>query len=106
MEPDYIGVLIQWLMLFALMSIMVVPAIIFRRIALRLNKKGWVYFLVGAGVGLISLQVARLLASQLVEHKILEAKESYMATFILFFIVPGIMVTTAIVAFKRGMARN
>lgn len=106
MEPDYIEVLIQWLMLFALMSIMVVPAIIFRRIALRLNKKGWVYFLVGAGVGLVSLQVARLLTSQLLEYKIVDAKENYLAALILFFILPGIMVTTAIVVFKKSMARN
>lgn len=60
---DYeIQILIQLLMLFAVLSMIVVPAIIFRDVALRSNKRGWLYFLIGLGVGLLAFAFGSLTA--------------------------------------------
>jgi hypothetical protein len=103
MQPDPIDVLIQWLFFFGLISILLVPAIIFRKIALKRNKKGWAFFLTGAGVGFVSLIIVRLLAFQLMKFKILESTENHIPVLILFLVLPGIMVTMAIVGFKYSM---
>ena len=70
---DYeIQILIQYLMLFAAVSIILLPAISFRDVAVRRNKKGWMFFFIGIGIGLASLGIGILLGRILMEFRIIE----------------------------------
>jgi hypothetical protein len=59
MDPIYIEVLKQWMFFFGLMTMLLMPAIMFRKIATRHNKNGWWYCLIGLGVSGILLIALR-----------------------------------------------
>jgi hypothetical protein len=60
MSPSLSDMLIQWLFLFGWLSILLFPALRFRRIAMENGRKGWVFFIVGVVIGYLILQVATL----------------------------------------------
>jgi bacteriorhodopsin len=55
MEIDYLGALIQWSLFFAICSCVFVPAFILGKAAKKHNEKGWLYFIVGFGIGAFCL---------------------------------------------------
>jgi hypothetical protein len=61
LEDDYLGVLIQWLFFFGIFTVWLLPAFLFRSLSRRYNKKGWLYFIIGLGVGIASFYLAVLL---------------------------------------------
>ncbi|MGC3944682.1 MAG: hypothetical protein QM762_09195 [Chryseolinea sp.] len=61
LTEDWTGVLIQWALFFGLMSIIFFPAFKFRNLARAYNQKGWVYFIVGLGIGFAALNLGHLL---------------------------------------------
>ena len=60
-EPDWQAVLIQWLLLFAIIAMCLIPAFLFRKLAKKYNRKGWLYFIVGLAVPLTSLYLTGLI---------------------------------------------
>jgi hypothetical protein len=60
MQNIYVQALMQWLFFFAILSIILVPAFLFRKIAIRNNKKGWMAFVLGLAIGGVALQIGRL----------------------------------------------
>ena len=110
---SYIQVLIQWLMLFALISVIFFPAIMFRKIALanpsvkvNSHKKGWLYFLAGMGIGITSLIIARFITYLLMQFDIIAPTGNHVMAFILFVALPYLVVTTAVILFRRNMIGN
>lgn len=61
-EPDYWGVLVQWVVFFGFFAILILPAFLYKKLARRFNKKGWLYFIWGLAVGVIGLNVVHLYA--------------------------------------------
>lgn len=59
-SPDYFMLLLQWLFLFALIAMFLVPAYLFRNLARKYNKKGWVYFIYGLVVGVVAFNIFQL----------------------------------------------
>lgn len=55
-----INILMQWLFFFGMLTVIFLPALLFRNLAVMYNKKGWVYFIVGIGVGIISFNLGHL----------------------------------------------
>jgi len=66
-EPDYWNMLLQWVVFFGFMVILVLPALLYKKLARKFNKKGWLYFILGLIVGLIGLTVVHLYA-RVVNH--------------------------------------
>ena len=61
-EPDYWGVLVQWLVFFGFFAILILPAFLYKNLAKKFNKKVWLYFILGLIVGVIGLMVVHLFA--------------------------------------------
>jgi hypothetical protein len=77
MEPDYLGILYVWLLFFAVIGIIVVPAFRMKRIAQSNGKKGWPFFLLGIAVGVSILLFNRLIAFFISRLGIQESLKSY-----------------------------
>lgn len=58
---DYGSAAIQLIFFFGLMSIIVLPAFLFRNLADKYNKSRWGYFAVGLLVGIVILNLSRLI---------------------------------------------
>lgn len=65
--PDYWTVLVQWIALLGFLMVIILPAVLYRKLAKRFNKKAWLYFLLGLLVGVIALTIVHLYA-RLVHH--------------------------------------
>jgi hypothetical protein len=104
MDNIYVQALIQWLFFFALVAIIFVPAFRFRKIALANNKKGWVFFLIGMGVGLVVLQVAKLAWWGLSQFQ-LNADYKHFLSIAIFVLAFGI-IFLAITFFKRSVTEK
>ena len=52
MEVDYSAVAVQWLFFFGLLTMWLLPGFLFKKLALKYNRIGWVYFLIGIVVGI------------------------------------------------------
>src|SRR5688572_11674178 len=89
MDPLYIEVLKQWLFFFGLMTMLLMPAIRFRKIALKHNKNGWWYCLIGFGVSGILLLVLRLIGFALTHSMPLKPYRDYIAFVVLAFCLGG-----------------
>jgi hypothetical protein len=61
-EDDYLGALLQWVVFFGFVSILILPALLYKKVAKKFNKKGWLYFIIGLVVGFIGLSVVQLYA--------------------------------------------
>lgn len=61
-EPDYWGVLVQWVLFFGFCAILVLPAFLYKNLALKYNKRKWLYFFLGLAVGVIGLNVVHIFA--------------------------------------------
>jgi hypothetical protein len=66
MEVDYLGVLIQWSIFFAICSCVFVPAFVLGRAAKKHNERGWIYFIVGFGIGGLCLVTASVILNIIV----------------------------------------
>ena len=93
-------------MLFSLISIILVPAITFREIAVRSNKKGWVFFLIGLGVGLITLTIVSFLSYLLMQFEIVAKGEDCVSFLIVFVALPTLIVAIAVIWFRSSMLGN
>lgn len=78
MKPDYVAVLYQWLFLFALLGIFLFPAFRLKRIAKASGRKGWLYFLLGLGVGFLAMVVNRILGGFLRQVPLGESLSEYL----------------------------
>ena len=78
MQPTYSQVLIQWLVFSGLMSVIFLPAFLFRKIAVKHNKKGWLFLLFGLAVGVFALNVGRLALYPLTELSIADRYQPYL----------------------------
>lgn len=52
--------LVQWLFLFGWLAVIILPAELFRKIALRNKKEGWAFFMLGLLVGFVALQIGNI----------------------------------------------
>jgi hypothetical protein len=57
---DWPNVLLQWALFFALLAVILIPAFKFRNLAKEYNKRGWVYFIIGLGVGIIGFYLGQV----------------------------------------------
>jgi uncharacterized membrane protein len=96
METQYTQIFMQWAFLFALIALMVVPAIKFRKIALRNDKKGWLYFLIGLLVGFLAIQCSRLLTLSMPE-----SREEYKIALTLAFLAIAVAIDIIAIKFLR-----
>jgi hypothetical protein len=103
---QYIQVLTQWLMLFALVGIIFIPAMIFRKIAFTNNKNGWLFFFGGMGVGSISLIIARSIFYWLIQFDIVAKTENAVVAMMFFIVFPAMIATIGVILFKRAMLSN
>ena len=102
MDNIYLQVLIQWLFFFALVSIVLLPAFLFRKIATRNNKKGWQYFLIGLAIGGLALEIGRLAVFLVLQSGIPEEYKPYLA--LVMFVIGYAIVIAAVKTFRRKMA--
>jgi hypothetical protein len=58
----YLDVLIQWLFFFGLLSILLLPAFLFRNLARMYGKNGWLYFILGLIVGGVAINFGNAVA--------------------------------------------
>jgi len=104
MDNMYVQYLIQWVFFIALVSIVIIPALRFRKIAMEHGKKGWLFMLVGFATGVLALQAGRLMAYLLMQ---LPASEEYHPYFAVALVIVGyivVFVTTNI--FRKTMGAN
>src|SRR5688572_27255614 len=104
MEPNYTQVLIQWLFFFALMSIIFLPALLFRKIAMKHNKKGWQFFLFGLAVGVFALNVGRLALYPLTGLIIADEYKPYLS--VVLPIVGSAVIFFAITFLRRKLSQK
>ena len=57
----YVQALIQWAVFFGLMTVILLPAFLFKRAATEHGQKGWPYFFVGLLAGFISLNIGNFI---------------------------------------------
>lgn len=103
METTNLAVLTQWLIFFVAIATVFVPAFLFRKIALKRNKKGWLYFLAGMGVGFLCLPLSRFLEYWMMEHDL--HSPSYLSGLIAFLVIPVMVVTLAVMVLGGRLAR-
>jgi hypothetical protein len=60
---DWIAILINLVFFFGIVIVTILPAIKFRSLAKRNREKGWLFFVVGLGVGLLGLALGRVFIS-------------------------------------------
>jgi hypothetical protein len=75
---SYAQILIQYLFLMGLIGIVILPALVFRKIALRYGKKGWVYFLMGFAVGFVAMPISTWVLSFFEALPIAETYRDYL----------------------------
>lgn len=103
---DYeIQILIQYLMLFAAVSIILLPAISFRDVAVRRNKKGGMFFFIGIGFGLASLGIGILLGRILMEFRIIEGSNG-LISFLLLVALPTMLVTITVTLLRNSFEKR
>jgi len=65
---DYVALLMQWLFLFAFLSVMIVPGLKLMDIAREKGERGWPYMLAGMAIGLVTtiavFQIMRLMRGE------------------------------------------
>jgi len=91
-EPSHsvnVEQLIQWLIFFGLVAVVFFPAFRFKRLATVHNRKGWLYFVYGLGVGIIGLNVGSLVARALRNYVVPPAYLQYsiLTLFISAFVI-------------------
>ena len=99
MEPNYTQILIQWLFFFALMSVIFLPAFLFRKIAIRHHKKGWLFFLFGLAVGVLALNIGRLALYPFTRISIADEYKPYIT--VVLFIVGYAVIFVAVTLLKE-----
>lgn len=99
MEISYTDVLIQWLAFFAVVSLILVPAMLLQKMARRENRKGWLYFLAGLGIGLVALQVGRIAVQGL--QKILPYDISERYLLVVMLVVSYLVVAAGYYVFRK-----
>jgi hypothetical protein len=104
MKEDYLGVLIVWLYLFAILSIFLSPAVLYRNLARKHNKQGWVYFAIGIGVGSIGLELGKLAANAL--KPLVEQKENVSYLSIVIFLIAYSIIAIGFLLLKRSIVRK
>jgi hypothetical protein len=101
MEPTYLDMLMQWLFLFGLLSVILLPAFIFKNIA-RANGKSQVMFcFVGVAVGLIINQLCRLSISGLSTFEWSTKYQQHL--WIIYLVLSYVFVFLSVAIFRRMM---
>jgi hypothetical protein len=104
MTPTNTQVLVQWIFFFALMSVIFLPAILFRKIAVQHNKKGWLFLLFGLAVGVFALNVGRLALYPLTSLSIADRYQPYLIA--IPFVVGYVVVFFAIRLLKEKLGQK
>lgn len=86
------------------MSILFLPALLFRKIAMEHNKKGWLFFLFGLAVGMFALNVGRLALYPLTGLAIADEYKPYLS--VVIFIVGYAIIFFAITFLRRKLTRE
>lgn len=105
METSSLAIFTQWLIFVATIAAVIVPAFVFRNIALKVNKKGWLYFVAGMGTGLLCLPLSRFVAFGMMEYDVLPSNGSYAFGLITFLVIPAMVVTLAVIVVGRRVGR-
>ena len=105
METSSLAIITQWLIFFVAIATVLVPAFLFRKIALKRNKKGWLYFFAGMGVGILCVPLSRFLASWMMQHEVIPSDGGYISGLIAFIGVPAVVVTLAVMVVGGRVAR-
>jgi hypothetical protein len=100
MNFPYVEFLMQWVYLFALISVLLVPAFRLREIALNRGKKGRTLFFSGLGVGLLSLIVA-ILIIKAISLIIKQEGSSYFLAYLIIIVGHGLAYWAVVRAKKR-----
>ncbi|HEY0771728.1 MAG TPA: hypothetical protein VGD31_15485 [Sphingobacteriaceae bacterium] len=103
MEPDYLSILYQWLLFFALVGLVFFPAFRFKKIASLNGKKGWLFFIIGAVIGFVIVQINGLLGLYLSQLQILSKVRGYL--WISYLVIGYALVFLAIYAFRQWMKK-
>lgn len=103
-NPDYYGVFIQWAFFFGLIGTWLVPAILFSDLARKHNKKGWVYFLLGLGVGMASMSFTGYLMQLVSGIGMIDTTQTYLI--VLFFALPILAALAVFRILKVSFARQ
>ena len=99
MEPDYLDILIQWLFFFALISIFLLPAFLFRKAARLTGRSGWQSFLVGLAIGMAITQLARLPLTPFTKLEDQKLLQQYLP--LVYLALSYLLVYLSVVVFKR-----
>lgn len=102
-SPTYQGVLIQWAFFFGLVATWLIPAFLFRNMARSYNKKGWVYFLLGLSVGMVSMFVSGYLMGSIQE---LVSPEKALPYMIALFILPFFLMYIALRYLRNFLSKS
>lgn len=105
MATSFPAIFTQWLIFFVAIATVLVPAFLFRKIALQRNKKGWLYFIAGMGIGFFCLPLSRFVAFWMMEHDLIPSDASFASGLIVFLIIPAVVVTLAVMVVGRRVAR-
>lgn len=105
MQTSSLAIFTQWLIFSVAIATVLVPAFVFRKIALKRNKKPWLYFLAGMGIGLACLPLSRLLAAWMMQLDVIPSDGSYVSGVLAFLVVPVAVVTVAVMVVRGRVAR-
>ena len=74
---NWVQVLMQWVMFFALLTVIFFPAFKFRNLAREYNRKGWLYFFLGMAVGIFGFNLGHLIGFPLRSYVVPKEYEVY-----------------------------
>jgi len=100
---DWIGMLLNWVFFFGLVTVIIFPAMKFQNLAKRHGQKGWLFFIAGFGVGLLGLTLGRMFMSW-VSTWVVPGYHSYLLAS-LFFIPPIIIYLIFYRVLKKNIAK-
>lgn len=105
METTSFAIFTQWLIFLVAVATVLVPAFVFRNIARKRNKKGWLYFLAGMGVGFACFPLSRFIAFWMMQHEVIPSDGSYISGVLAFLVVPAMVVTVVVMVVGGRVAK-
>ena len=60
-EVDYVNILMQWVFLLGIVTMWLLPALLFYLLAKKHSRKRWLYFFIGLALSIVTMNLLRLI---------------------------------------------
>ena len=102
--PGFQGTFIQLALFLGLVATWLIPAFLFKNVAKRYNKKGWIYFIIGLGVGMLTMSITAAVMQGVRDFIGAERALPYLIG--LFFILPFLFIYMSLRFLKFSFTRS